>query len=117
MEVLVENGWELHACQIFIDKFEALVSSVEKLARDNPDSFYSHPQFKLLLALRDNCRKKVPKNPDDKQYRLGRTLSRPYSDWRRVKKNNLPQDIVYFSNFVVQYPKPLSTLGSTMTQH
>jgi toxin YhaV len=107
MEVLVENGWELHACQIFIDKFEALISSVEQLARDNPDSFYSHPQFKLLLALRDNCRKKVPKNPDDKQYRLGRTLSRQYSDWRRVKKNDLPPRYRLFFQFRSSAPKAI----------
>lgn len=107
MEILVVNGWELHATDLFQNKLQELVSEVESLIEQNVESCEGHPKYKLLMAIHDNIQNKIPKNPDDPKYRLGRTLDKAYSNWRRVKKNDLPDRYRLFFQFRSSAPKAI----------
>jgi toxin YhaV len=84
----VVNGWTLYVSDIFEDQLDKLTKEVEAIAEKDPEHFYNHPKYKLLLAIEDNIYRKVPLNPNDIKYRLGSTLGKKHSHWRRVKKNN-----------------------------
>jgi len=94
----VVNGWTLYVLDIFEAQLERLIKEVGAIAEKDPEHFYNHPKYKLLLAIRDNI-EKVPVNPNDAKYRLGGTLGKKHSHWRRVKKNNLPDRYRLFFQF------------------
>jgi toxin YhaV len=94
----VVNGWVLYVSDIFEAQLDSLIKEVEAIAERDPEHFYNHPKYKLLLAIRDNI-EKVPVNPNDTKYRLGSTLGKKHSHWRRVKKNNLPDRYRLFFQF------------------
>ena len=94
----VVNGWTLYVSDIFEAQLDSLTKEVEAIAEKDPEHFYNHPKYKLLLAIRDNI-EKVPLNPNDVKYRLGDTLGKKHSHWRRVKKNNLPDRYRLFFQF------------------
>ncbi|MCX7098551.1 MAG: type II toxin-antitoxin system YhaV family toxin [Methylococcales bacterium] len=96
---MVVNGWNLYFTDIFENQLDKLVKEVEALAEKDPGHFYKHPKYKLLLAIEDNIYRKIPLNPNDVKYRLGATLGKKHSHWRRVKKNNLPSRYRLFFQF------------------
>ena len=93
------NGWKLYISGIFENQLEKLTKEVEAIADKDPDHFYHHPKYKLLLAIQDNIYRKIPLNPNDVKYRLGSTLGKRHSHWRRVKKNKLPDRYRLFFQF------------------
>ena len=95
----VVNGWTLYVSDIFEDQLDKLTREVEVIAEKDIENFYNHPKYKLLMAIGDNIYKKVPMNPNDAKYRLGSTLGKKHSHWRRVKKNNLPDRYRLFFQF------------------
>lgn len=98
-EFVIVNGWKLYVSDIFAEQLDKLVKEVEMLAEKDPEHFYNHPKYKLLLAIQDNIYTKIPLNPNDVKYRLGSTLGKKHSHWRRVKKNNLPDRYRLFFQF------------------
>jgi toxin YhaV len=92
-------GWKLYVSDIFEAQLDQLIQDVEALAEKDPEHFYEHPKYKLLLAIQDNIYDKVPRNPNDVKYRLGGTLGKKHRHWRRVKKNNLPDRYRLFFQF------------------
>lgn len=96
---MVVNGWNLYVADIFENQLDKLVKEVEVLAEKDPEHFYNHPKCKLLFAIQDNIYRKIPLNPNDVKYRLGGTLGKKHSHWRRVKKNNLPDRYRLFFQF------------------
>lgn len=95
----IVNGWKLYVSDIFAEQLEKLTQEVEALAKKDPDNFDSHPKYKLLIAIEENIYKKIPLNPNDVKYRLGSTLGKKHTHWRRVKKNNLPDRYRLFFQF------------------
>jgi toxin YhaV len=96
---MIVNGWNLYVSDIFESQLDKLVKEAEALAEKDPDNFYHHPKYKLLLAISDNIYQKIPLNPNDVKYRLGGTLGKKHSHWRRLKKNNLPDRYRLFFQF------------------
>lgn len=97
--LVVEHEWKLYVSDIFENQLNQLIKEVELIAEKDPENFYNHPKYKLLVAIQDNIYKKIPLNPNDPKYRLGNTLGKKYSHWRRVKKNNLPDRYRLFFQF------------------
>lgn len=93
------HGWKLYVSDIFENQLSQLIKEVELIAEKDPDNFDNHPKYKLLIAIQDNIYRKIPLNPNDSKYRLGSTLGKKYSHWRRVKKNNLPDRYRLFFQF------------------
>lgn len=93
------NGWKLYVTDIFENQLDKLVKEVEVLAEKDPNHFYNHPKYKLLFAIQDNIYRKIPLNPSDIKYRLGSTLGKKHTHWRRLKKNNLPDRYRLFFQF------------------
>jgi len=93
------NGWELFYFRLFRERLDGLERDVTALAEKDPDGFGRHPKVKFLKAVVDNVRQEVPRNPDDRGYRLGKTLGDKYTDWRRVKKHGLPPRYRLFFKF------------------
>lgn len=98
-QLVIVNGWKLYALDIFAEQLDRLIDEVEVIAAKDPDHFYKHPKYKLLLAIQYNIYTKIPQNPNAAHYRLGKTLGKKQSHWRRVKKNNLPDRYRLFFQF------------------
>lgn len=107
MEVIVKNGYELHALEIFIAELTRITDLVEALAEKDPDGFFQHPTYKLLDAILDNIHKKVPSDPNHRDYWLGSTLGKKHTSWRRIKKQSLPPRYRLFFQFHSNAPKAI----------
>lgn len=94
----VSNGWNIWFHRLFRERFVTLVAEVEALARKSPKNYQHERSAKLLAALVDIIEKRVPSNPDAAEFRLGRTLG-PFTNWRRVKRNGLPDRYRLFFQF------------------
>jgi len=105
MEVNIVNNYQLHALEVFINAYEALMNEVEALEIKDPEGFFDHPKVKLFEAVEVNIFEKVPHNPDAPQFRLGHTLGKNYTSWRRVKKQDLPDRYRLFFRYQTAEPK------------
>lgn len=93
-----KNGWNLFQFRPFAQRLKALTQDVASLAQSDPDGYKQHPKTKLLASVYRSISETVPANPADPVFRLGHTLGRQNSNWRRVKKG-LPQRYRLFFMF------------------
>lgn len=93
-----KNGWNLFQFRPFSQRLKALTQDVASLAQSDPDGYKQHPKTKLLASVYRSISQTVPANPADPVFRLGHTLGRQNSNWRRVKKG-LPQRYRLFFMF------------------
>lgn len=93
-----KNGWNLFQFRPFAQRLKALTQDVTSLAQSDPDGYKQHPKTKLLASVYRSISETVPANPADPVFRLGHTLGRQNSNWRRVKKG-LPQRYRLFFMF------------------
>ena len=78
--------WQLFYFKLFKAALDELEQAVTKLAQQNPTEYKSHPKTRLLASVYKCITQLVPANPDNPDFRLGKTLGREYANWRRVKK-------------------------------
>lgn len=81
----VRNGWTLLRHPAFREPFEVLVTEVTQLRAADPEHWTDHPKSKLLRRIHDLIMDEIPANPDDPTFRLGNTMGRQNSHWRRAK--------------------------------
>lgn len=93
-----KNGWNLFQFKPFAQRLKALTQDVASLAQSDPTGYKQHPKTKLLASVYLSITGTVPVNPADTVFRLGHTLGRQNSNWRRVKKG-LPQRYRLFFMF------------------
>lgn len=105
MEVKISNGYQLHALDIFVNAYVSLMNEVEALEKKDPEGFFNHPKVKLFEAVHFNVFENVPNNPNHPQFRLGHTLGKNFTSWRRVKKQTLPDRYRLFFRFQTVEPK------------
>ncbi|WP_281645545.1 type II toxin-antitoxin system YhaV family toxin [Parendozoicomonas sp. Alg238-R29] len=98
MEVVSQNGWDLLAIDLFLERLESLTQEVEKIYRKHPTKVTKHHKYKLLMAVSSAIFEEVPANPDDSRFRQGNTLGPDNKSWRRVKKG-LPTRYRLFFQF------------------
>lgn len=84
------HGWKLYYHRLFQQLLNELEQEVVRLKEKDPQGYISHPQCKLLAAIYNCILKEIPKNPNDRQFFLGKTLGEKYTSWRRIKKPFLP---------------------------
>lgn len=78
-------GWRLFVHRLFREQVERLALRVERLARQEPDSYESHPSAKLLATIRRLILEVIPRNPGAPEFRLGNTLGADNRHWFRAK--------------------------------
>ena len=83
---MIVNGWQLFYFKVFKAALDELEQTVTKLARQDPSGYKSHPKTRLLASVYKAINQTVPTDPDHPDFRLGKTLGRQYTNWRRVKK-------------------------------
>ena len=79
------NGWTLLRHPAFREPFDALVAEVDQLASADTNGWTAHPKAKLLKRIRDLIMDEIPANQDDPAFRLGHTMGKQHSHWRRAK--------------------------------
>ena len=93
---MIINGWKILSIELFNKLYKELVLSVAKLRDKKRDDYKKHPKTKLLASIQRAIRENVPANPDNKIFRLGKTLDAQYSHWRRVKHDMPPRYRMFF---------------------
>lgn len=78
--------WQLFYFKLFKAALDDLEQAVTKLAQQHPTEYKSHPKTRLLASVYKCITQLVPANPDHPDFRLGKTLGKEYTNWRRVKK-------------------------------
>ncbi|MGR3071486.1 type II toxin-antitoxin system YhaV family toxin [Vibrio vulnificus] len=106
-EIPVFHGYELHALAIFQEILTELTNEVERVMQKDPDGFFSHPKYKLLVAVLDNIQENVPRDPKHPDFFQGLTLGKKNTSWRRVKKKDLPPRYRLFFQFNSNAPKTI----------
>ena len=79
-------AWQLFYFKLFKAALDELEQAVTKLAQQHPTEYKSHPKTRLLASVYKCITQLVPANPDNPDFRLGKTLGKEYANWRRVKK-------------------------------
>jgi toxin YhaV len=80
-----ESGWKFFVHPAFNEKFDALVTEVERLRIADRKGYKQHPKTKLLKRIVDLIEVEIPRDPGASQYALGNTLGPEYRHWRRAK--------------------------------
>lgn len=92
------NGWQVFYYKAFAAALDELEAEVTRLAAKDPKGFKAHPKTRLLASVYEAVTQRVPANPEDAQFRLGKTLGSAHKHWRRVKKG-LPDRYRLFFRF------------------
>lgn len=79
-------GWQLFYFRPFKAALDELEQAVTRLARQDPAGYKAHPKTRLLASVHKVITQLVPANPENPDFRLGKTLGADYTNWRRVKK-------------------------------
>ncbi len=100
----VANGWTLYQYTLFRKQLTKLKEDVIALRHSDPDGYKKHPKTKFLASIYKAITKSVPANPNDPSFRLGHTLGKHNTHWRRVKKG-MPQRYRLFYRFSSDHNK------------
>jgi toxin YhaV len=79
-------AWQLFYFSLFKAPLDDLEKAVTRLAQQHPADYKSHPKTRLLASEYKCITQLVPANPDHPDFRLGKTLGKEYTNWRRLKK-------------------------------
>ena len=92
------NGWQLYYFRAFAAALDELETEVAALARSDPRGYKAHPKTRLLASVYRTITERVPANPENPEFRLGKSLGRDCGNWRRVKKG-MPERYRLFFRF------------------
>ena len=105
------NGWQIYYFRTFADALDELEAEVTALAAGDPRGYKTHPKTRLLASVYKAVTERVPANPDNPDFRLGKTLGKRYANWRRVKRG-MPDRYRLFFALRRGRSNSLSTSGS-----
>lgn len=80
-----KSSWKLFAHPAFSEKFDALVTEVERLRTADSNGYKQHAKTKLLKRIVDLIEVEIPRDPGAFEYSLGNTLGPEHRHWRRAK--------------------------------
>jgi toxin YhaV len=81
---MASRQWTAYLFRNFLRLYLRLARDVELLKKEDPDHYANRFKPKLLKRIHDNITN-VSDDPSRKEYRLGKTLGKEYTGWRRVK--------------------------------
>ncbi len=85
-EILVCNGWRIRFYPLFNEQFQELTKEGENLLDKVPiDKYLVHPKVKMLKALLEGIKNKIPADPFASHFALQKPLER----YSRLKKMGL----------------------------
>jgi toxin YhaV len=84
-EPLMINGWRIFAHPLFLDQLEILLTQVERLHKQNPETYKQKNVTKRLAAIAKLALEVIPQDPTRTEYRQGNTLGPKYKHWFRAK--------------------------------
>ena len=94
------HGWQIWFGELFDARWRALRDTVKRLKTELDESrFATHPDVKLFAALVHIVHEIVPRDPEQTDFRLGKTLGDRFTGWRRVKRHGLPDRMRLFFKF------------------
>lgn len=82
---IVVNGWTIFSHPLFLDQYESLTATVEKLKAKDPKNFQKKNATKRLAAIHKLAFKTIPQDPTLSEYRQGSTLGENHKHWFRAK--------------------------------
>lgn len=82
---IVLNGWTIFAHPLFLEEYESLATTVEKLKSKDPLNFHKKNATKRLAAIHKLAFQIIPKDPSLPEYRQGSTLGTDRKHWFRAK--------------------------------
>lgn len=91
----VVNGWALFGHRVFNDALSSLVGEIDRLVKSDPQGFHHHPSYKLLVKTTDCAFKRVPANPESRDF-VGGKAFKGRSHWRRAKHGMPPRYRLFF---------------------
>ena len=84
-QVVVVNGWTILVHPLFLQEVTTLLEKVRRAQQKDPKGYRSKNSTKRLAAILDLAFNIIPQDPSRSDYRLGTTMGREHSHWRRVK--------------------------------
>jgi toxin YhaV len=84
-QVVVVNGWTVLVHPLFLQEVTALLEKVRRAQRKDPEGYRSKNSAKRLAAVLDLAFDIIPQDPARPDYRLGTTMGREHTHWRRAK--------------------------------
>lgn len=76
------NGWSIFAHPLFLDQIETLLATVEdEVAKGKTET----ANMKVLRGIYRCALGEIPKDPNDRRFRLGNTIGPEYRHWFRAK--------------------------------
>ena len=92
-------GWHLFYHYVFKQRLDRLEQAVTQLKKNLPfEEFRNHPEVNKLDKLYKTITDTVPRDPENPNFVLGKTLGR-HKDWRRVKNSPAPRYRLFFKFF------------------
>jgi toxin YhaV len=82
---IVVNGWALLFWSDFRERWTAMLEAARDARAADPAGYHRRPELKFLRTVRDLVFEEIPRNPDDPQFRQGKTLGAAHTHWRRAK--------------------------------
>lgn len=82
---LVINGWSIYAHPMFLDQLEELIEDVEARKASAPDTWHKKNCAKRLAAIFKVVTEVVPRDPQAREFRLGKSLGDARRHWFRAK--------------------------------
>ncbi|MBV6274209.1 type II toxin-antitoxin system YhaV family toxin [Alcaligenaceae bacterium CGII-47] len=79
------HGWTLLFHDCVVEQLQKLDAAAQRAEQNDPQSFESNANVKLINALSHLMLEAVPSNPSRDEYRQGNTLGAAYRHWRRAK--------------------------------
>jgi toxin YhaV len=84
-DAVVANGWTLLFWTEFRERWTAMLAAAREARAADPVGYRQRPELKFLRTVRDLVFEEIPRNPDDAQFRQGKTLGGAHTHWRRAK--------------------------------
>jgi len=83
--VIQRHGWTLLFHECLIEQLQKLHAAAERAKQQDPSSYESNANVRLVAALSKLIFDTVPSAPHREEYRQGNTMGSGFRHWRRAK--------------------------------
>lgn len=83
---MIAHGWSLYTHRAVMDELLRLVSHAQNLKKIDEKRFQTDRKVQILRKVIDYIYDIIPSDPFKAEYRIGKTMTPEYKNWRRAKK-------------------------------